>query len=130
MRDGLPAGLAARRALRGLVPLAILVATACSDPRDRFASGERGASPPGRAPALPVAGPGRSTGIKECDDYLGVLEKCVKNTPEPGKAAMGQALKSARESYMRADVPAETKAAWASACKQAADSLAANPACH
>jgi hypothetical protein len=78
--------------------------------------------------AAPASGP-KSTGVKECDDYLATLEKCVKNAPSEAKALQEQGLKTARETYGKADVPATVKASWAASCKTANDALSSTPYC-
>ncbi|MBI4700149.1 MAG: hypothetical protein HY744_03105 [Deltaproteobacteria bacterium] len=108
---------------RHLALLAVLVAAGCHDPRDRFASGEPGSSPAEKAPALPVASPGRSTGIKECDEYFQKLKDC-KGMPEASKAALEQAVETIKKSIAAAPNDA-AKQAMAEGCKQGMAGLTA-----
>ncbi|HXI23133.1 MAG TPA: hypothetical protein VNG71_04595 [Pyrinomonadaceae bacterium] len=66
-----------------------------------------------------TASSGDKIGIAECDDYIAKYEACTPKVPEAGRAAYKSALDQTRASWKKlADNP-QTKAALASACKQA-----------
>jgi hypothetical protein len=75
-----------------------------------------------------ASGSADSTGVKECDDYFAMLDKCAKGSPA-SKGAFDQSKKAMKDSLDAAG-SSEAKKAMASSCKTAADALKSNPACN
>ena len=92
-----------------VVVLGALFAVGCGD---KAAGGDASAKPAESG----AAKSGDSTGIPECDEYIKMLEGCIKKMP-----AMEATLKSTRDTYK--SIPAEGKAAAATGCKTAADAI-------
>jgi Meckel syndrome type 1 protein len=80
-------------------------------------------------PGAAATGGGASIGVKECDDYLAKMEKCIGAVPAAGKPAMEQGLKASRDSWATLAKDPTTKATLPASCKAALDALSANPAC-
>jgi len=93
------------------------------------------AAPPAAAPAAPAAdtaaapAAGGEIGVAECDDYLKKMEACMGKMPAATKTAMEQGFKASKDAWKQAAATPAGKDSLKTACKAAADAMAANPAC-
>jgi hypothetical protein len=100
--DGTPQSTATQPTARADVPSAT--------------SGE--AATPAAGEELPAV---KTTGVKECDEYLSVFERCAAKAPPDAKEATVLALKDAKANYQ--NIPEDRKAEAQKACRTERDSL-------
>ena len=82
-------------------------------------------SKPGAASSAAATGGGASIGVKECDEYIAKMEKCISSAPAANKSAMEQALKISRDAWTSQAKDPTAKAALPAIC----NAVAANPIC-
>ena len=79
------------------------------------------ATPPAATPPASAA-VADSTGVPECDDYLGKYQACVDSkVPEAARAALRQSLEQTRAAWRSAVTTPGGKNGLAAACTQARD---------